>query len=502
MGTFNPVSGLATTCTLTPAGTFTSNVGSIEANLCPISTYSAVLGATSPEQCTTCPEGRITPFAGAPDVTYCFNPAFNFAMAAVCLFISFMAIKNFLLFGGIHKVAYFRVRRVSERVARIFMKSYGFLHIIIEENYQKFLHKKNLSLENRDEESDDIVRKLHGRFSIGSKDVDGGRNNRANDESEISNTNQSVALSFFKIFIFFTLGTVFMATSLFQIVLSRLIHVFFHGVILFRSMPDLQVAEQIMALIEKYLLTIFYFVPYIDVIIRPLLYAFQFILNFKINLAVVGVTCEGSLAPVQLFFNILILLFAAIIVQTDYCVLLTPIMTGSYERYVYALNQSTTFMGKLKQLRKLLICYFFISLGMTRNFITIVQYTATLITFQQFYAQSYWRHASTEACDNVPAVKYFDTFMAVISSIMFHLLVPLVIALTSQVLYPKRVKGILEDEEGNWDFSGKVEDYVKNVRTSVPYVTKGNSFNHVTLDDINMRVRSICILWFRIIMSI
>ena len=491
MGTFNPVSGLASTCQIAPAGTFANNIGSIEASICPISTYSDVLGATSPDQCATCPEGRITPFAGSPDVTYCFNPAFNFAMAAVCLFISFMAIKNFLLFGGIHQVAYFRVRRVSERVAHIFMKSYGYLHITVKQNYQKFLHRKHLLAESHDQENDKKSNKVNRQEPIDyDDDEEGVRNNRVDDETEISNKNQSVAKSFFKIFIFVTFGSVFMAVSLFQIVLSRLIHVFFHGVILFRSMPDLQIGERVIALIEKYLLTVFFFVPYIDVIIWPLIYVFRFMLNFRIDLSAVGVTCEGSLAPVQLFVNILILLFAAIVVETDYCVLLTPIMTGTYERYVYALNQSTTFVGKLKQLRKLLVCYFFLSLGMTRNFIAIVQYTATLITFRQFYGQSYWRHLSTPACDSVPSVKYFDTFMAVISSIMFHLLVPLAIALTSKILYPKREKGILEDEKGNWDFSGRVEDYAKNVKPMAPNMKKNSSFTRVTVEDVNHEVFS------------
>ena len=128
----------------------------------------------------------------------------------------------------------------------------------------------------------------------------------------------------------------------------------------------------------------------------------------------------------------MILVVAVLIVETDYTVLLYPIMTATYERYTDVTHPTKGLGQKMKQFRKLMTCQIFGMLSIASHMMTILQYTATLVEFRNFFAVNYWMHPFTTACNTVKALPYFDLYMARVSSALFLALIPLALALTSE----------------------------------------------------------------------
>ena len=84
----------------------------------------------------------------SPPTDYKFETSFNFALAGACLSASFVAFFYLLVFGGIHKIAFYRIRRVTMRCSHIFTESYKILHHKLLENYyKKILEKRELTIE-------------------------------------------------------------------------------------------------------------------------------------------------------------------------------------------------------------------------------------------------------------------------------------------------------------------------------------------------------------------
>ena len=74
-----------------------------------------------------------------------------------------------------------------------------------------------------------------------------------------------------------------------------------------------------------------------SVIYAPMLTAFEWLVNLKIDFggALRGIVCQGSyLAPLELLLDVAIVFVLVVITEADYCMLLGPVMNGTYDKYM------------------------------------------------------------------------------------------------------------------------------------------------------------------------
>ena len=408
-GTYS--AAMSATCSLCPAG-FACGLEAMNPLACPRNAY-AVAGSIA---CTPCPYGRLTQDLASPSVSFCFDPTINFVMGSISLISAIFLIFAYIALGSIHQVAFLRFHRVTQKCAVIFMKSY--VSVVeatksIESSAAQSLSISALEAADRDGDGDVGVTALAvvGRPPL----------------------LQNISLEMDKklrviIFMISGLGITFLLTGL--ILLHSLCAMFFQGTLVYKGIPTR--APKIISTFMKFWLDkATLYVPFIGPFRDPIIVVFDWLLAFKFNFDNVNVTCEGAQAPLELLVNIIILLIAAIFVETDYCLMLSPVISASYDKYIDSIPESKSFEQKITALKKMLVCQFYKLASVTTILTNLLRYLTTLATFEAFYAKDGWRHISSLACDGNKWAKNYDTFLAIVTSLLFHVRVSIYFQLSN-----------------------------------------------------------------------
>jgi hypothetical protein len=193
------------------------------------------------------------------------------------------------------------------------------------------------------------------------------------------------------------------------LLLRYLAVIFFHGTIIHRSIPR-GASESLISLSKRWINTANIIFPFISACYRPLLVIFEALLNFHINLSSVEVHCKGSLAPVELLFDIFVLSFVAIVIESDYYLLLTLAVTSVNAKYLEYISDKT-FAEKLSSWRKILLCSLLMILQPASLLTNLLAYSMTLLAVGNFMAAK-GRHDSNTSCDTCSVAPHLVTPVA------------------------------------------------------------------------------------------
>ena len=379
-GFFSP-GGFSTDATGCTAGSFSPGHGAAACSPCPIGSFNPAARATV---CEACPNNRLTPFVGAVSVEYCVSISSNYAVAFVALALCVAAYARHLYGDRFFVIASLRKAEIADGITASCREAWAYLDGYLKDHQipdsEKWFSKQL-----------PLVRAL-----------------------------------------FFLLGSAMIAftTVVFGLVVA-IVSIFFDVFILWRTLPLEQGFEKVIDSIASFFdelgdsLRISY-------ILVPVARAFVSLIKLVAAIDVsalvsaVNVTCEGSLAPLELLTDFIILGAVVVIVVSEFS-FLSITRKRLYEAYFqYAGNLpdraspdskvvtlcSVTFLCRegLQMLLGVLL------LQTPWFYRTFLRYLMTFVVVSKFFPG----HAQTEVCSSLDP-KNFDQFFAVSASIIAYL---------------------------------------------------------------------------------
>jgi hypothetical protein len=388
-------------CTECPAGSFAdATIHTCE--LCPVNFYSSSGGQT---QCYACPAGRATVTLGSTSIQQCVSPVPNFTLGFLALFVVVGIFSWYIVFGKFQRVSFERrtntVGPYIEKCKYVLccMEELKRDHLITAQKNVR--DNKNLISTTRRKRK--IIKFLVISFLI--------------------------LLSFI---VFIVLALAFYCYFTY--------HALFTSLILWRGLRTVLKLNPIFKLFAEALRGITQFIGFpvdvLFVIAIPFLYLFDALASINLNLSSVNVTCSGSQAPIELLINCFILGLLIIVVRSDYQLLFNVLLNNVNESFALNNLEQQLKGGNLS----FSICFLGIIFSvciMIDPFQVVLRYCMGFVRLDSFMLNHGVSHEVSEACDQVPGARHFDSFLGYTSTIFaWWLILPTVYCL-AEVVVPK-----------------------------------------------------------------
>lgn len=158
----------------------------------------------------------------------------------------------------------------------------------------------------------------------------------------------------------------------------------------------------------------------------PVIFFLEKLYLFQIDFSTINLTCNGALAPAELFINLMILFAVVIIICADYPLLLSQaVAKANFSFFVWMSNKclSVNSLGRL-------VAFVILSLGSFTLWLfaqvnplnSAMQYMMTVVTITSF-VQTDGHHPITTACDNVSTAPNIDSALAYLATIVAYVLI-------------------------------------------------------------------------------
>ena len=389
-------------CKLCDAGKFAAGEAEVGCALCIKTEYQDAVG--QPE-CIRCPGGRVANQDGADNLDLCISPATNFYSGIAFSIILLPLSVIYILSGRYRRLAFVREERVTKRLIRNSKRIISYI-------------------------SDYIVRAEAERF-------------------------RTFNYRILKAWSFLIIGFFVLIFSTIMIFVGTMSSIFFKAMIMWRglklSFPFANVIDDAIQQLSKILQ-----VPIFKVLFTPFTYMFKFFATLKIDLAAVNVTCEGSSAPLELFFNIMIVGIVIIVVDSNIQLFQSITFTSVTEKFLEAVSQPAyrkwyirecgqrlngTYWGSISYVFTVFSVIMARALGSIEVFQNSLQYFMSVIVIAKF-TEDDGLHPSSDACNEVTGFKDYDHWIALVASAeAWILFVPLVYEV-GKVFFPVIPKGL------------------------------------------------------------
>ena len=389
-GSYSP--GNTYECFTCAAGSFASIEGSSACTLCPISSYQPAANSTS---CLICPGGRISPL-GTSNIGDCISPDVNFALGFLAMVVCIMIAYVYVIKGRFLRISFFR--------------------------FHDYLSQKVVELSSINERLVKAVEMQGIRYK----------------DRKAANSSSNPSWNYF-LFLVFSLLVVALLTLIAFIV--ALLHIGFGAMILWRDYK-LQINLSYVEIIRRQLAHAFGF---IRVICIPFVEFFALLSSIDIDLTVVGVTCEGSQAPMLLIINFMILGFVVIMILGDYNVVLNCVYAVLHSRsYQWISFRMRDILFHETGLKRLNFCNYIhwytvasaiAALLAAYPIIAIIQVLMGYVYVSPlFYYDS---AVDTPSCNRIVGIPNIDAFLGWTTKILVILMVPPVVYCVADILVPR-----------------------------------------------------------------
>ena len=385
-----------------------ANASACEA--CPLNTYSEIHGAVS---CSSCPPGYVSSTLASTSRSNCVNPAVNFVFGILSLALCFMAVTNYIIFGRLQRIAFERRRWLIEKNMII----YSMLLKLIDMSKSLCQAVTFMQSMRRRKLEDDILK----------------RRQRNAQYFEVKVNRMLKRCSF--LLLSFLAGVVMFIGTLF----SATIHVIFNATLLFRGyraylnlhsssysfnghvndfLGGIGRALNVSSLVNS--------------LIGPINYILT-ILSFDLNS--IKVACSGSQAPINLLLDCFIASIVVISIHSDADLFWMARVRESSSQlstlFPSKLHLFDSFSSSLSALLQSVVSIVIITLPSPMK---ITQYLISYVSVSEFFLSS-GHSKSSPNCDAALSFP-IDTIEAILTTILAIVLVPPIIYLFAQVLFP------------------------------------------------------------------
>lgn len=441
-----------------PAG-YSSPGGVVpECIICDFGKYSASARSVSCEQC---PGGRTTPIQGAPTADYCLTLSVNYTTGTLTLLAAIVIFYVYMVQGRMFQIAFLRrrVRKVLVSQCRMLYKKMrkNLLdhHVVVEKRVDEDQKEKN---EDHDQDPATANQQVQENQNVGQvkEKADSNADAVAEKAKLASQLKLKKAWRGFR----FLLGSgfivvfciifgyrTFTACTLSEkyMYASNRIHsyqyyilymtcsvlwtmqaIFFNAFILWRSTISQAIErflnEEFIVQLRGWVSSLGWILLGIEPLVRVLFYPILAVVSFLENLRVdqilgnLNVTCNGSIAPIRLVFDVYIFGMVIIIIQSEF--LLISLARKKLNLFYLETFASPDFRSRvignvLSLITSLGAAY---AIDTTALYKAFLRYLMTLLAIAIYFPA----HPYTEACSATPPLG-FDTALACLATVCAYL---------------------------------------------------------------------------------
>jgi hypothetical protein len=166
-------------------------------------------------------------------------------------------------------------------------------------------------------------------------------------------------------------------------------------------------------------------------------YVFNSIATIPFDLSAAEVTCDGSVAPIVLLIDVVIFVRVICIVDSDIAAFLETTFSSAHTYFRRALmnpklDEAFTYPFRTKMAIWL---WSFAETSLLSSAVigTFLQLLLGFVSIGEFF----WVHAHTNGCNKLKEAPYYDSVMAVASTVLCYYLIPPVIYTLSKFLIPR-----------------------------------------------------------------
>jgi hypothetical protein len=414
-GSYSDMLG-ASTCQSCSVDTYSDHEGSTYCSSCPAETvnsndastcacrigYYMTLNSVGQMQCQTCGSGSTTSSYGATKESQCIGLNVSFSYAFILLFFTLVLSLYYMVLGRIHFLSEERREYCLNFITPVTFDIISRITVMkeVKEPSQRLPRRRSWKK----------VFKFYG-FCI-------------------------LALFLWIVVAFFSL-------------IATIVRLAFSAMILFRALKltkYLRFSSALVNSIKEWFLFLA-FIPSVSYVIHPIISVIDFLCNLHIHFAYqLGIDCEGSRAPLNIFLNLFILFIVTVIIESDYQILLsltfptTELTFSSWALKYFPQSFSITATN--------LVLYIF---GYLLPLVTFLQYLLTLVTISDFASYN-GIHEYTVICGDV------DFALAIAASNIAFLLALPAIAVAGRILFPgiPHIEIIAADDDDSLKWSSRL----------------------------------------------
>jgi hypothetical protein len=381
----------ASNCKSCPSSTYSDQAGAVQCTSCPAQSdtdgskcfcnvgYYMTHNSVGQTQCQACGSGSTTSGYGSTNKSQCIGLNVSFSYAFILLFFTLVLSLYYLVLGRIHFLSEERREYCLNFITPITF---------------------------------DVISRI--------SDV------KKRKRTTVKKSNRSWK-KMFKFWGVCILALILLVLVAFFSVIATIIRLAFSAMILFRALRLTKFLHFTSALLDsiKQWFWCFNFIPSMTYLIQPIISVIDFLCNLHIHFAYqLGIDCEGSRAPLNIFLNLFILFIVTVIIESDYQILISltfPTTQLAYFSWAFRyLPESFSITTT-----SIFLCIF----GHLQPLVTLLQYLLTLVTVSDFAAYN-GAHEYSVTCGVLDFVLAISA-----SNIAFFLALP-AIAVVARILYP------------------------------------------------------------------
>ena len=348
-------------CTPCPAGQFASGYVSTSCSDCGIGKYAVGLANTI---CQNCPSRFTTLSTRSLDSTYCMNPYLNQTSSLVFLFLASFMIILYLVVG--------RVRRVAV------LRTGGF----------KFLRDTGSEVYSK-------VKRLHIQLSIKRRIM--------------------TSYGLLRIFVFIVgscfivIGTVIFGYA------SILLRMVFNSFLLSNSayMDITKLSDLLVSFTEKYFQVIK--LPILSKIVKELVDLMSWAFSIKIDLGGMDITCLGANSTLELFVDVVIVMFISFVVLSNVLYIRNFFMAKINTEIIRCTGNFDLQIGRVRQNALLMFTCIVTLVLNVFNIQRLLQFLLNILQISVFFRDN-GAHAYTSACNYFVGMENLDSTLALITT--------------------------------------------------------------------------------------
>ena len=407
---------------------------------CPLNTYSDSTGATI---CTLCPPGYVTGTVASSSEDDCVNPIVNFSFGIVSLLLSFLAVFVYIILGRVQRIAFERRRWLIEKSASL----YGIFLKMVEEvrsicRVKKLVRRTTTTTSNT--ERNTVAERILFSASWWISIID-------NCSAAAAAAAAPAMKKAFKLVVFALVVVIAAVGTVFGVLILATLQVLFNGMLLHRayrgfglsiSSDNSSGSSSFFDRVSQFLVGIGQLL-HVNSAVGTIVYPVNYVLNvLSFDLSSIQVPCPGSQAPINLLLDCFIAAFVLISINSDAHLLWIARIKKSFRKWMLLLLSNRSYLSSS-------VCSSITSFFSTvAPFVVYIlpspmkinQYVISYVSISEFFVSNGHSRSSSN-CDAAAAIPV-DTIEAYLTTILVVILLPPIVYLFSQVLFPSPMMAI------------------------------------------------------------
>eukprot|EP01036_Dinobryon_divergens_P028355 gene28356-37287_t len=400
-------------CILCSPGYFSSAANVSACEPCLLNSFADSFGAAA---CTLCPAGYVSGSTGGTSQIVCVNPIVNFSFGIFSLCLSFMAVFVYIILGRVQRIAFERRRWLVEKC----MILYGIVMEVVDE-----------------------VRCVVRAVAAMEESAKDKASTRSSSSSSIRKSTVGFSSSILRWISFAVFAALAAVAVVAETIFVATLHVLTNGLLLYRAYRSQDSSlssgssgnSLFLSRIDGFFSAMGQLL-HLNSVFGMIAYPCSYVLNvLAFDLNTIQVPCPGSQAPINLLLDCFIAAVVLVLINSDSHLLWIARVQSAFFKWMPLLSSKRYVLNTLcsSLVAPVLNMIPFLA-SLLPSPMKISQFLISYVSISEFFSSNGHSRSSSN-CDASAAIP-IDTIEAYLTTILVVILIPPIIYLYAQVLFP------------------------------------------------------------------